>query len=137
MSITVECLANQLEHVPESFLYEKAGYRRTTVFPLTVGRRYVVYAVTSFIGGFWFYITDDDGLGYPVWYPSAVFRGIESRVPSDWILGHHFVNNRAYTTILSYPEWASDPHYYERLYNGEQSAVAAFQLRRASAEAET
>lgn len=122
MSMVVRCAVGSLRDLPDAFAYE--GYRERFL-PLTPGRDYPVYAVTSFKGGLWYYILDDDGLGEPIWYPSPIFEIVDGRVPDHWRLGQHAVGD-AFRAILSFPEWSEDPHFYERLYDGDQIAVEAF-----------
>jgi hypothetical protein len=86
-----------------------------------------VYAVTSFLGGFWYYLLDDDQLGYPVWYPAPVFDVVDGQVPSNWELGHHDVGGGRFFAVLSFPEWARDRFFYERLVDGDPAAVSTFE----------
>jgi hypothetical protein len=126
MSLVVRCRENTLSSTPTSFLDDRRGYRPSTVLPLSVGAMYVVFAITSFVGGFWYYVLDDDGHSYPIWYPAPVFDVVSERVPSGWVLGHHRVGGGGVTSILTFPAWASDPHFYEKLVDDEPTAVAVF-----------
>lgn len=124
--LTVRCIASTLGDVPEKFLSVELGVTRQNWVPLTVGREYVVYAVTAFLGGFWYYVLDDDRNAEPIWYPSPVFEIVDGRIPEHWRLGQQRVWD-SFRNTLSFPAWADDPFFYERLYNEEADAVAAFQ----------
>ena len=132
MSLVVRCRESTLSGTPASFLDDRRGYGPSTVLPLTVGATYVVFAITSFVGGFWYYVLDDDGHNYPVWYPAPVFDIASERVPAGWVLRHHRANDGGITSILTFPEWASDPHFYEKLVDDEPAAVAVFDRVQAS-----
>ena len=125
----VTCVARSMATVPEAFVDDNRGYGRSAEFPLTVGAEYLVYAITSFTGGFWFYVLDDDYLHWPIWYPSAVFDVSDSSLPNDWVVGQHLVNGGRVRTVLSYPAWANDPFYYEHLVDEESEAVEEFRSR--------
>ncbi len=132
MSVVVRCRENNLEAVPAEFLDVGRGYGRSTALPLSVGKLYVVYAVAGFVGGFWYYVFDDDDHGYPVWYPAAVFDVVSGKVPDEWELRHHRTSNGGVSSILSFSEWASDPHFYERLVDGEYAEVQLLEEMRGS-----
>lgn len=133
MSLRVMCRSSDLGSVPDSFLDEGRGYRRSTTLPLTVGRIYVVFAITNSIGGFWYYILDDDDGGVPVWYPSAVFDVLEGEIPEGWVLGHGGASRYGMSVVIGPREWARDPTFYERLYGGDDAAIAVFRQLRSDA----
>lgn len=126
MSLIVRCRENTLSGTPASFLDDRRGYRPSTILPLSAGAMYAVFAITSFAGGFWYYVLDDDGHSYPIWYPAPVFDVVSGRVPTGWVLGHHRAGDGGFVSILSFPAWASDPHFYEKLVDDDPAAVAVF-----------
>jgi hypothetical protein len=130
MSLVVRCRANDLGEVPESFLDERRGFVRMSELPLTVGRSYVVFAITNSVGGFWYYVLDDDDRGVPLLYPSAVFDVEEAVVPTGWVVGHGRSTRYGLSVAIGPVEWASDSSFYERLYDGDEVAVEAFQRMR-------
>jgi hypothetical protein len=133
--VIVECLANSGEALPEASRNEMTGMTVDAEFPLTVGKRYVVYAFTVFDGYSWFYVLDDDRHAYPIWYPAVLFTVTDPRIPDDWVFG--YVRPRPDEDgfpIVSFPEWALDRRYYEELVDGSPSATETFARRRISAE---
>lgn len=136
MTVIVECFANDLREVPERFLDPAVGFDRGATFPLTVGKWYAVQAIAASRGGFWYYVEDDDGFSWPTWSPSAIFAVVDGSLPSDWELGSHLVHqgtsSAAVKTWLSFPEWARDPWFYERLYDGDQAACEAYARHRST-----
>lgn len=136
MSLVVRCRENSLASLRDEFLDDRRGYRSSTTLPLSVGAQYDVFAISSFLGGFWYYVLDDDRHRYPVWYPAPVFDIVSETVPEGWVLAHHRTKDGGVTSILSFPEWASDPHYYERLVDDDPEAVTTFAQVRSSLLAE-
>ncbi|MDQ2838905.1 MAG: hypothetical protein M3Y42_16035 [Actinomycetota bacterium] len=93
---------------------------------MTVGSEYAVYGITTFLGGAWYYVLDDDRNPWPVWKPARLFDIVDPRMPDDWTVGHH--RSRDLDILLvSWPEWSSDHYFYERLVDGEQTELELFQ----------
>ena len=131
----VTCLASSGSSLPVSCLDDAAGITRETEFPLTIGAVYVVYAITTFRGHCWYYIFDDNRQPYPVWRLAPLFEISDPLLPPDWVVG--YVRNGHDDEgfpLISFPEWARDHYFYERLVDGDASTVAVFEARRASAE---
>lgn len=134
----VTCIGSTGTALPESCLDARANITRETNFPLTVGALYVVYAITTFHCHSWYYVFDDNERPYPVWRLAPLFEISEPSLPPDWIIGYvrRDLQDEGFPCI-SFPEWALDHHFYERLVDGDPTAVATFERRRASAEART
>jgi hypothetical protein len=134
--VRVRCVGSSGSSLPESCFDERAGITRESEFPLTVGTAYVVYAVTTFHGHCWYYVLDDNRQPYPVWRLAPLFEISDPSLPPDWVAGYVRKDERDEGfPLISFPEWALDHSFYERLVDGDPSAVAVFQARRASAEA--
>ncbi len=133
----VTCMTTSGSSLPLSSLDELAGITRETEFALTIGAVYVVYAITTFHGHCWYYVFDDDLQPYPVWNLASLFEIPDPSLPRDWVVG--YVRKGADDEgcpLISFPEWASDHLFYERLVDGDGDAVAVFEARRVSAEGE-
>jgi hypothetical protein len=132
----VECRANTGSALPSTWRNEALGLGRDAEFPLTLGRRYVVYAFTVFKGHTWLYVLDDDDRRHPIWYPAVLFDVRDPTIPDDWVFGYvRPGGGKAEFPIVSFPEWALDRRYYESLVDGDPTAAAVFARRRVSAEA--
>ena len=131
----VTCIGSTGAALPGSCLDARIGITRDTNFPLTVAAQYVVYAITTFHGHSWYYVFDDDELAYPVWMLAPLFEISEPSLPPDWIIGYvrRDLQEEGFPCI-SFPEWALDHYFYERLVDGDPSAVSTFRVRRTSAE---
>jgi hypothetical protein len=129
----VRPVANSGEYLPTAMLDRKWGITKEKSFSLTIGKEYIVYAVTAVKEAFWYYVLDERGLPYPVWYPSPLFEVSDGSVPSHWIVNYFSDPNsrdRIGTSILSFKDWAIDSSFYERLIDGEAEAVTSFKNER-------
>lgn len=122
----VRCVSNSGSFLPKECLDPRWGYSSETEFPLTTGRVYVVYAMTTQLAHLWYYVLDDNQLPYPVWQPSPLFDVVDGSLPGDWLINHHRSDNAGFYPLISYPAWANDGFYYERLVDGEPEAVQLF-----------
>ena len=126
----VRCLTTTSDGQPVGAYNNTVGIEPDTVFPVTPGREYPVYGITIHLGHAWYYIHDDDDLAWPIWTPASVFEVLDGRLPASWILGYfRFPPKRQYP-LISFPEWASDHYFYERLVDGEPDAVRIYASRR-------
>jgi hypothetical protein len=131
----VRCVRNLADSLPSSTYDSRIGITTGTTFPVTVDRRYAVYAVTVFRGCTWYYILNDDGHAWPTWTPAPLFDITDGSLPASWILGYHRSSREDQNPMLSFPEWATDHYFYERLVDGDPDTVRVFATRRAEVEA--
>jgi hypothetical protein len=129
----VRCIANTGASLPAANIDARRGYSESTEFPLTVGGDYPVLALTVFLGTAWYFVLDDDGNPWPTWSPSALFEIIDGSLPSSWMVGRVGASADEHRIIISFPEWATDPTFYERLVDGESEATHVFADRRREA----
>lgn len=128
----VVCVANTGEALPAESRDSRSGFDGETEFPITIGRKYHVYAITVFLGIAWYYILNDDGHYWPTWTPAPMFEIADGSLPASWKVGY-FKFGRQYP-IISFPEWADDHSFYERLVDGDQEALRVFDERRSEVE---
>lgn len=124
----VRCVSNVGADLPADYLSDRYQVSRESHFHVTPGMEYEVYGIVSFVGGFWYYLADDSFSYYPVWNPAPLFEIIDGSIPKDWRVGTQ--GTPPVDMVITYPEWAGDPTYYERLIDREPDAVAAFERRR-------
>jgi hypothetical protein len=110
------------------------GIDGTTEFPVTTGRTYVVFALTIYLGVAWYYVFDDDGHPWPTWVPAPLFEVVDGGIPPSWMVGYFNFGRDDQYPILSFPEWAQDHTYYERLVDGDEAAARVFDVRRREIE---
>ncbi len=59
------------------------GFSQPNKVHVTVGRQYVVHAISMFRTVLFLQVVDD--LEYPAWYPAWFFENLDMSLPSDWI----------------------------------------------------
>lgn len=134
-TVIVRCVGASGDALPAACRNDSTGMTLDAEFPLLVDKNYVVYAMTVFDGSTWFYVLDEHGAPFPHWYPADLFTIEDERIPPDWVIGYvHARDGRAGYPVVSFPEWALDPSFYERLVDGSASAAETFARRRKSAE---
>jgi len=132
----VRCIANLGSELPEANIDPRRGYDVSTEFPLTIGREYAVFALTIFLGTAWYYVLNDDGHRWPTWAPSALFDVINGSVRQSWLVGYFRATKEDQYPLISFPEWAAEVTFYERLVDGDAATVETFARRRQEIEGE-
>jgi hypothetical protein len=130
----VRCLTTTAGGLPANAYDSNMGINPDTVFPVTPGQAYPVYAITILLGRAWFYIQNDDGLAWPTWTPASVFEILDGHMPASWILNYFRLAPDDQYPLISFPEWAADHYFYERLVDGEPEAVRIYASRRAEVD---
>lgn len=121
----VKCVSNRASSLPAAYHDVRQGYGPDHVFPVTVGQDYVVFAMTTYLGGMWIYIADDQFSYYPVWRPTPLFEIVDGRISKTWRVGLQGPEGHR-EWVLAYREWAEDPLYYERLVNRDEMILRSF-----------
>lgn len=127
----VTCIDNRASRLPSSLIGTRTAIQPETEFPLTVGQAYVVYALTIWHAYLWYYVLDDDHLLYPVWTPAPLFDVTDGGVPGGWCIAYYRMAHDDEYPIISFPEWANDRLFYERLVDGDEDAQRIFASRKA------
>jgi len=91
--------------------------------------------MTVFLGIAWFYVLNDDGHDWPSWTPAPMFEVVDGSLPGSWKIGYFRFDRDNQFPIVSFPEWAEDHMFYERLVDGDPTAVRIFGERRGEIEA--
>ncbi len=130
----IRCIANTGDVLPTMCRDPLRGIDIDTQFPVTTGSSYPVYAVTLFLGTVWYYVLDDDRNPWPTWMPAPLFEVEDGSLPPTWSIGYFRFSREEQYPILSFPEWAADHHFYERLVDREDEAIQVFENRRREVE---
>lgn len=131
----VRCVANSGADLPDVCIDASLGISREKEFPLTIGSSYAVYAITTFKGSVWYYVFDDNELAYPVWRLAPLFEVGDPSLPDTWVYGYIRKDPKEVGfPLISFPEWALDHSFYERLVDGDEQAVTTFAMRKVEIE---
>ncbi len=131
----IRCIANTGASLPENYLDPAVNRTTETVFRLTVGKEYVVYAIDEAEGNVWYYIIDDNFIYYPQKHCAPLFEVVDDRVSKYWRL-KLWENGLLEIAFL---HWLKDPYFYEKLTDQEPAEVDLFKRIKAlmDMEAET
>lgn len=134
----VKCIANVGDALPEACRHPDYGLTRDTRYDLTVGKEYLVLAITNLLGYNFFYVLEDDVDDAPALVPAPLFEVVDGRISRHWqyrqdIRGEHLQD---FFYMLSFPEWVEDGPFLENLIDGAGEEVEIFQrqLRRLEEE---
>ena len=130
----VRCVETTGDALPITARDPVQGVDADTVFPVARDREYHVYAITVLLGIAWYYVMDEDGNPWPTWVPAPLFEVVDGSFPPSWRIGYFRFSPDDQYPILSFPEWAQDHQFYERLVDGDPVAIEIFARRRAEIE---
>ena len=72
----------------------------------------------------------DESDDHTIDFPAYMFKVLDNRLPSFFVLGEseRFDNNGKTKTVpfISFPEWANDKLYFEKLVDGDQKSQEIF-----------
>lgn len=131
----IRCIANTGESLPENYLDSAVNRTKETVFRLTTGKEYVVYAIDEAEGKVWYYICDDNFIYYPQKHCAPLFEIVDSRISKYW----RFKLWENGLLEIAFAPWLNDPYFYDKLTDQEPAEVDLFKRIKAlmDLEAET
>ncbi|MEB3340828.1 hypothetical protein [Okeania sp.] len=118
----IRCIANTGASLPENYLDPAVNRTTETLFRLTVGKEYIVYAIDQAEGKFWYYICDDNFIYYPQKHCAPLFEIVDDRVSKYW----RFKLWENGLLEIAFPHWLNDPYFYEKLTDKEPAEVDLF-----------
>jgi len=131
----IECISNSASNLPMELMKSELGIGSDRQFSLIVGKQYVVYGFTIFLGHVWFYICDEDYTYYPIWNPSVLFKIVDPRLSTYWEFGFYKLPG-GQTPIIAFKEWTENPFFYDKLTDGDASMVGIFKHYRVLLDSE-
>lgn len=94
---------------------------------LILGRYYTVWAIDCMEdGGLWVYIHSVSSHHFPTPYPAEFFE-LDASLPQGWSLAFATKEEGVAIRRISFPEWAHDDRFYERLVDADGSAVETYE----------
>jgi len=127
----VRAIMNTSVGLPDS-LRSGGVVRAREEYAISVGREYVVYAITVADGHIWFYIVDDDQHPWPLWHPGPLFEIVDRRISKHWVFGYQPTKDDILTgsavpgAEFAFPEWIDEPMFLERLTDNESREAEIF-----------
>lgn len=124
MKMIARCTANTRDALASQELrdaYDRNVHQEQV--ELVVGQLYKVFGIVSRGGVPWYLVTLDDDDDYPVPHLVALFELVDGEVPKGWSLA---LDTGVGDYAILPTRWAADPHYMERLVDGDPREVAYF-----------
>jgi hypothetical protein len=120
-AMRIRCLYNDIQAIPDAELRASAARRihlQGEIDGLIPGKEYVVQAISRRGSETLYYIELWDNDTYPSPWPAAFFDISHGSIPTTWVSAQQ--ND---TTITTFPYWALDPMFFERLIDGDGEAI--------------
>lgn len=92
---------------------------------LTLGKSYIVYALTIDAEGTWFCILDE-ARSSPMWHPEYCFKIEHQRLSRYWIINSWKDKQGVNRPILAFPEWANSQYFHWDLVESDEEAWKIF-----------
>ena len=123
----IKCISKYGKDLPAELINSQTGFTKNTEFDLEVNQQFKVYALVFYSGYVWYCICPMPSDKIPFWYPSPLFVTLDNRMSRYWV---YSTNTDEYATpirgLITFPEWANDPSYYDYLVDREKIEVEIF-----------
>lgn len=86
---------------------------------------YCVYGIVFRDNSPWYYLCLDEDDESPTPYPSELFKIVDGRLSSYWRISTEGSTNGVISSMV-FDEWANESSFYERLVDGDPSAIELF-----------
>ena len=129
----VKCTCNDLAEINDVEVRVRLGnsiHIEGPIRDLKVGKEYLVQAVEKRDDGLWFYLHSFKDSHHPYPYPAEMFEMQEQLVPQGWCLGIKKVEGSMVVKWMSFPEWAMDDQFFEKLVDGDAKAMSIYRTKR-------
>ena len=124
----VQCIVNNLNCIENNDAVEKLsnyiGNAEGEV-GLDMGSVHTVYGVEFWDNHPLYYLCVDND-EYPIPFSSVFFKVVDERLSQYWVLRTSMGFDGDFHTALLNKEWANNTLFYERLLDGDSSAVSIF-----------
>ncbi len=132
----VKCIANDVNKLTSAEVRKRLTrsiHLEGADQDLVIGHIYFVVAIAQWDdGGVRIYLHTIEENNYPYPYPLEMFDVIEPSLPTNWCLSFEQQPLGLVITRISFPEWANDEHFYERLVDGDKAAIAIYKNHKES-----
>jgi hypothetical protein len=127
--VKVTCITALGDTLTEQYFDPRIPVGRNTDFSLTVGKEYLVYAISFYKDQIWYYVIDDNDLWFPVRKPAPLFSITDNRVSKMWRIKQR-TEPPHFSSLIAFDEWISDTSFYERLSDHLPAETSIFQARK-------
>lgn len=124
----IKCKSNQANYLSEKSLCVSGTIN--TIFPLEIGKIYIVYSICLWEGTLKFLTVGEENL--PSWYPAELFDVVDKILPLEWYCDVR--SGEELEAIWGYREIVFDGNHYDGLLEREDNAVRFFLKRKKEIE---
>lgn len=126
----VECISNQI--TSENSNEELVDWANNSDLEITIGKVYVVFAISKYMNFIFYYVLGDESNSYPLAFPSVLFRLVDNKISKFWVkkivatesLQELDIENGE---VVSFKEWSlNGDGFYEKLLEEEKSEIRTF-----------
>lgn len=124
----VECIKNLCKEIPAKIYEGLQGYSVDSRFDIEVGQKSIVYGITIIKKHLW-YLINIDNLPYLIYYPSALFKIIDSRLSRYWHVAESRDDEDSGAIIIKFgfKELVEDEFFYGEYLEDYPKNVEIFQ----------
>jgi len=130
-TIVARCVRNSLHSIDSDDVRTRLGqaiHRDGPNTDLVIDREYKVQAIEQRDGGLWLFIHSVPSSKFPYPYPSEFFEIASALIPDGWVAQFRTSSLGTVLKRLSFPEWATDDTFYEKLVDEDSRAIEAYKL---------
>jgi hypothetical protein len=129
----IVCRANNAKALPPKHFVVFRGDSEQTIFHVSVGAEYFVYAMAHYNSAMILLLVDDTGK--PNWYPIELFSVTHPKLPPEWFFSTSVANEHGVDAIWGYQHLVSDRNHYEALIERDPDALRVFEEEQRKAQA--
>lgn len=127
----VRCITNVVDKLPDAAVRDRLNlsiHREGPDEDLVVGQVYHVVAIARWRdNGLRVYLHTINESHHPYPYPLEMFEVVDPSLPTGWCVNFEQQQDGLIIQRISFPEWASDDQFFERLVDGDETAITIYQ----------
>lgn len=125
----IKCIANDISFLASNNARERVRWWTDShgrYNDLEIGNHYQVQAVEYFKDGLFYYLHTIETGEHPYPYASEFFVIEDSLFPREWVVSFQTDNGQNKLKRITFPKWAKDDHFFEKLVDGESEYVSEY-----------
>jgi hypothetical protein len=127
----VECIENSFNRIDKNIYFEIEGYSSSTILPIDIGQKSIVYAISTINRCLW-YLIDVEGLRYPMYYPKDCFKIIDGNISKYWSIKESidYYSGNKLGIEIGFEEMINDEYFYGEMLEDNARNLEIFEKYR-------